>query len=269
MLSTPVLRRHLCALVRALRDERGYTLIELLVALVAGIIVTAAMGAIVVVTVHFSSNYADRVDVNQEGRIAMQKITQALNSSCVSSGVAPIVSTGSTGSYVTDGTHIYFYSAINSGVNTGNTIQDGPTITPALIEVAISGNSLVMNTYANTGGSAPAAANTNPWTFASTPTTTSTLLPYVAQTVSSGTTVPVFQYYGYTSGGSINTTPYTTTPALTAANAATTAEVAISYQTLPSDGFTTSHVAADITDQVVLRLTPASANTGVTNVPCS
>jgi Tfp pilus assembly protein PilW len=264
MLSAPVLRRHLCALARRLRDERGYTLIELLVASVAGIIVTAAMGAIVIVTFHFSSNYGDRVDVNQEGRIAMQKITQALDSSCVSSGVAPIISSGSTGSYVTDGTHIWFYSSTNSGVNTGSTIQDGPTITPALINIALSGGALVMNTYANTGGSAPSATNTNPWTFASTPAATFTLLPHVAQTGGSG---PVFQYYGYNSSGALNTTAYTTP--LSAANAALTAEVVINYQALPSDGFTTSHVAADIADEVVLRLTPASANTGVTNVPCS
>jgi hypothetical protein len=186
----------------------------------------------------------------------MEKITQALNSACVSSQVPPIVSTGSTGSYVTDGTHVYFYSSLT----------DGPTVTPNLIEVALSGGSLVMNTYANTGGSAPSATNQNPWTFSSTASPSFTLLPYAAQTVSAGNTVPLFQYYGYGSGGTISSTPYTTP--LSSANAATTAEVAVSFQALPSDNWSAGGRGVDLANSVVLRLTPASAASGATNTPC-
>jgi len=256
MTAQPSGRRWRQALARRLRDERGYTLIELMIASVAGIIVTAALGAIVISTVKFSSNSTDRVDANQEGAVAMEKITQALNSSCVASQVPPVVSTGATGSYVTNATQMYFYSSLT----------DGPVITPNLDEVALTNGQLVINTYANNGGSAPYATNANPWTFVSTAAPSLTLLPDATQTVNSSGTVPVFQYYGY-SGGTLSSTPFTTP--LSPANAATTSEVVISFRSLPSDNNTTTNRGADLTNSVVLRLTPASANTGATNIPCS
>ena len=256
MTAQPPGRRWRQALARALRDERGFTLIELLVAGLAGIVVTAALGAIVVTSVHFSSNYTDRVDANQEGRIAMEKITQALNSSCVASQVAPVVSTGSTGAYVTDDTHLYFYTSLT----------DGPVVTPNLDEVALAGTSLVINTYPYASGSAPYATNPNPWTFGSTGPTF-TLLPHATQSVSGGTTLPVFQYYGYTTGGAIASTAFTTP--LTTANAANTAKVVINFRAQPSDSNNTVNRSVDLSNSVVLRLTPASATTGATNIPCS
>jgi Tfp pilus assembly protein PilW len=257
MTAQPSGRRWRQALARRLRDERGYTLIELMIASVAGIIVTAALGAIVISTVKFSSNFTDRVDANQEGAVAMEKITQALNSSCVASQVPPVVSTGATGSYVTNDTQMYFYSSLT----------DGPVITPNLDEVALTNGQLVINTYAaNPGGSAPSPTNTNPWTFVSTAFPSFTLLPDATQTVNSSGTVPVFQYFGY-SGGTLSSTAYATP--LSAADAATTAEVVISFRSLPSDNNTTTNRGADLTNSVVLRLTPASANTGATNIPCS
>jgi Tfp pilus assembly protein PilW len=54
-----------------------------MVALLLGIIVSAATLAIVITSVHLTSNYDDRVDATQQGRDAMLKITQALNTSCV------------------------------------------------------------------------------------------------------------------------------------------------------------------------------------------
>ncbi|HEY7966570.1 MAG TPA: hypothetical protein VID68_06045, partial [Solirubrobacteraceae bacterium] len=188
--------------------------------------------------------------------IAMEKITQALSSACVASQVPPVVSTGATGNYVTDGTHLYFYTSLT----------DGPVVTPNLDEVALSGTSLLINTYSNTGGSAPSATNPNPWTFGATGPAF-TLLKYATQTVTGGTTVPMFQYYGYTAGGAISSTAYTTP--LSTANAATTAKVVVSFRSQPSDSNNTTNRSVDLANSVVLRLTPASAATGVTNTPCS
>ena len=130
-----------------LRSERGLTLIELMVALVLGIIVSAATLAIVITSVHLTSNYDDRVDATQQGRDAMLKITQALNSSCVAAGVAPILA-------ASDSNDVWFYSALS----------DSPTITPNEVEISLTGGSLVMNTYAYVSGAAPN------WVFAGTPT---------------------------------------------------------------------------------------------------
>ena len=84
--------------------------------------------------------------------------------------------------------------------------------------------------------------------------------------VSGGTTLPVFQYYGYT-GGAISGTPFTTP--LSPADAATTAKVVINFRAQPSDSNNTANRSVDLSNSVVLRLTPASATTGATNIPCS
>jgi prepilin-type N-terminal cleavage/methylation domain-containing protein len=224
-----------------LRSENGFTLIELMVALVLGIIVSAATLAIVITSVHLSSNYTDRVDATQQGTIAMEKITQALNSSCVASSVAPILS-------ASDANDVWFYSLLG----------DSPTIQPNEVEISYTGGSIVMNTYAYVSGTAPTS-----WTFSTTPTK----LVLVQNATQVGST-PIFQYYGYGSGGAISSTPYTLSTTLGATNAATTAEVAISFQGDPSgDDWTALGRPASFSDAVVLRLSPSSSSG--TNLPCS
>jgi Prokaryotic N-terminal methylation motif len=252
----------------ALRDERGFTLIELLVASLAGIIVAAATSAVVIASVHFSSNFGNRVDANQEGRVAMEKITQALNSSCVATGVTPLVGspapTGMVGGAVSgsDASDAVFYSSLS----------DTPTIEPNEVEISLTGTApsqqLVMYTYANTNtaGTAP------PWTFATTATPSGgfVLLPDAAQATINGAVQPVFQYYGYTSSGSINPTPFTTP--LSTTDAANTAEVTVSFEALPSNkgaNLSAKGAGANISDSVVLRLTPASSNPNGSNTPCT
>ena len=173
-------------LTARLRSEQGFTLIEVMVALMIGVVVSGATLAIVIVSVHLGSNYTDRVDANQQGRLAMEKITQALNSSCVTPNQAPILA-GSTGTSMT------FYS--------GDLTNDNPGAIPNQVTVSLASAQpapLLMTTQQLTG-TAPT------WTAASTPATVYTLAPSVAQTVSSGATVPLFQYYGYGSGGALAT----------------------------------------------------------------
>ncbi len=224
------------------RSESGFTLIELMVALVLGLIVSTATLAIVITSVHLSSNYNDRVDANQQGRVAMLKITQALNSSCVASAVAPILS-------ASDGNDVWFYSLLG----------DSPILNPNKVEISLTGGgSLVMTTYPYVSGSAPN------WVFSSTASSTFTLLQY-AQAIPS---TPVFQYFGYGSGGALSTTAYGTSPNL-GTNAATTAEVKINFVANPSDDWTALNRSASFSDAVVLRLATASGASTATNLPCT
>jgi prepilin-type N-terminal cleavage/methylation domain-containing protein len=223
-----------------MRSERGFTLVELMIAMVLGLIVSTATLAIVISSVHLSSNYSDRVDATQEGREALARITQALNSSCVASDIAPILATS-------DANDVWFYESLS----------DSPTITPNEVEISYTGGQLVMNTYANTGGSSPST-----WTF-STTATQSVLLPNAAQVGST----PIFQYFGYGSGGALSTTPYTLSSTLGSTNAATTAEIQINFQAIPTDKWTANGRPASFSDAVVLRLSPASSATS--NLPCS
>ena len=97
-----------------------------------------------------------------------------------------------------------------------------------------------------------------------------TLLPsvtYAPAVGGTGATGPIFQYYGYQTGGTVNATPFSTP--LSTANAATTAKVVISFRTIPADNFNAGVRATDLSDSVVLRLTPASSLAAATNAPCS
>ncbi|HEY7967753.1 MAG TPA: prepilin-type N-terminal cleavage/methylation domain-containing protein [Solirubrobacteraceae bacterium] len=261
------IRRDRCgqnAALRRLRDERGFTLIEMLVALVAGMIVSGAMAAIVIVSVHFNSNLTDRVDANQQGRVAMEKIVQALNSACVASDVPPVYSSGETTSVATpsDATHLFFVSSLT----------DGASINPNLVEVALTGGQLVMYTYTYVSGTAPSSTNTTPWAFSSSPASSFILLPHAAQTVSAGVTQPVFQYYGYPSGstGSAGTISVNENSGNgTLASGSAVAEVVISFSALPTDNGTATGRPTNLSDTVVLRLTPASSSTTAANAPCT
>jgi prepilin-type N-terminal cleavage/methylation domain-containing protein len=224
----------------AMRSESGFTLIELMVALVIGIVVSAATMAIVITSVHLSSNYNDRVDATQQGRVAMQKITQALNSSCVAT-VAPILS-------ASDANDVWFYTLLG----------DSPTIQPNKVEISYTGGSIVMTTYPYVSGTTPN------WVFSPTPSSTFTLLQY-AQAIPS---TPVFQYFGYGSGGALSTTAYSASPNL-GSNAATTAEVEVNFVANPSDNWTAQNRSASFSDAVVLRLGTASGASSATNLPCT
>jgi len=278
--------REYCARARRrLSGERGFTLIELLVALAAGIVVATAMGAIVVTSIHFGSSTADRIDANQQGRVAMEKITQALYSACVSNQAAPVISNGATGPVgnpaVSDGTHMWLYTAIPPSSVTGSTggtsgtgnVSDAATINPYLVEIYLANGALMETAYPWASGTAPAPANTNPWSFNWNAPSSFTLLEHVAQTpdpTNNNQPTPIFKYYGYTSPlGTLSTAAYSTTPSLGATNAGTTAEVTVSFRALPTDNWNALNRGSDLSDSVVLRLTPASSQANAANAPCT
>lgn len=228
-----------------LRGQDGFTLIEMMVAMVVGLIVSTATVAIVITSVHLTSNYDDRVEATQQGRTAMVAITQRLNSSCVVATVAPILA-------ASDANDVWFYSSF------GLAHPDLPTILPNRVEMSVTGNSLVMYTSANTGsGNTPAT-----WSFSAP--APFVLLANVAQVPST----PFFQYFGYGTAGALSTTAYPLATTL-GANAASTAEVAINFQAVPSNGWTALSRPASFSDAVVLRFSAASNASGAVNLPCS
>ena len=219
-------------------------MIELLVSLIAGGIISTASLYTVIVSLHFSSNYQDRIDSNQQGRVAMVRVMQVLDSACVAAQVPPVVA-GSTA------TKLVVYS----------NQSDAATIEPNLVTIQLTGGALTMGTQAWSSGAYPN------YSFSGT-TANFTLLPHAVQATLNGSgSQPVFQYYGYSAGGVLSTTPYAVP--LSAANAATTAEVAVAFQALPTDNWNSLGRGANFNDSAVLRLTPASGDSTASNAPCT
>ena len=225
-------------------SERGFTMIELLVALAAGGIIATASLYTVIVSIHFSSNYQDRIDANQQGRTAMTSVVQTLQSACVAPQVAPVVA-GSTA------TKLVVYS----------NQSDAATIEPNLVTIQLANGAFTMGTQAWSSGAYPN------YVF-SAQSTNFMLLPHAALATLNGTaSQPVFQYYGYSAGGVLSSTPYAVPLSVT--NASTTAEVVVAFEALPADALSNLGRGADFNDSVVLRLTPASGDATASNAPCT
>jgi prepilin-type N-terminal cleavage/methylation domain-containing protein len=267
----------------SLRCERGFTLVELLVAMALGIVVVSAVITTLNVTMAEATRTFTMIDATQRARPTLAKLQSELASACLTSGITPIEA-GSTAN------SLIFLSAF------GNAAQ--PTPIEHDITFSSSSGNLTDAVYAVTGGSAP------DWTFSSTPYATTTLLTAVSQ---SGTT-PVFQYFayqqapngsgGYYTDGAGN--PYMmlldgtssvpgTSPAvipaasplsdalpsgLSAVNAQAAAEVMITMRIGasggPDENTTISGASLNVTDSIVLRLTPPpnNAESGATFGPC-
>jgi prepilin-type N-terminal cleavage/methylation domain-containing protein len=259
-----------------LHDERGFTLIELLVATLAGLVVSAAALAIVVTSLHFSLNDGQRVDADQQGSVAMEKVVQALNSSCVVGvGISPVVgvtgtsgATGSLSAPPSSGNSITFYSSLSDApvINNPNEI---------VIYLSSANGPLDMATYGYVTG--PTGTTGLTGTYSTTPTSTFVLLPHAAapgSTPTHGSTTPIFTYSGYDPSAGTLTDQFPSSPTLGATSAAATAAVGINFQSQPSDGSNPANGSVDLSDAVTLRLTSVSnypnPSTGATNVsPCA
>jgi type II secretory pathway component PulJ len=226
--------------------EHGFTLVEMLVTLMTGMIVILATLSVLDISISESSRISERVDADQRGRLAMEKIIQDLHSSCTAYEANPVlagstaerlelVSQLSSAAYLTQVTkHVIVYNGAT------HTLTD---------ERYVSTNTLEQ-------------LNTE-WLFPElgSPTSKQTLLTGVYK---SGST-PIFQYYKY-AGSELSGTPLPASP-LGKEAANDTAEVTVSFTTAPTSERTTGGRAVELSDSAVLRYDPASA-TG-SNEPCA
>jgi prepilin-type N-terminal cleavage/methylation domain-containing protein len=247
--------------LRDLRQEHGFSLIELLVAIATGTVVMMALFTILDVTLHQTSTTFSRVDATQRARTTLEGVMSQLHSACFAQGVAPI-QPGSTS------TSLIFESATGNGVSL--------TPTEYEIDYNAAAHTLTETSFAATG------SNGTSWTFSSTPqpNTPKTLLTNVR---SAAFTYYAYQQVSYTDAAGnpymmlldgTNAVPGTNTipPAspqatpLSANTAMNTVEVAVTFTVGPetSSGLNSTSTAEDATtsDSAVLRLSPASNHAG-------
>src|SRR4051794_28138499 len=74
-----------------LRSERGFTIIEMLVASAIGVVVLLVLLNLLDATQTATSRVTARVDGTQRGRTAMEQVTQRLRSQTCVSSLTPII----------------------------------------------------------------------------------------------------------------------------------------------------------------------------------
>lgn len=230
-----------------LRDQRGLTLIELLVAMIAGLVVSLAAFSILDTSLSQSARIADRVSADQRGRTAMEKIMLKLHSSCVAAKTTP-VEPGS------EANKLLIISQTGSEASFSKVL---------LHKVYLEKGNLIDAAYPNTG--AKPAPN---WEFSGAPESTQTLLTGVTQSESSEKTlIPIFQYYRY-EGSALSKTALSTP--LKEKEAEETAAIVVSFTTTPESGTADKRAgerSVNLTDTAVLRFSPASPS--ASNLPCA
>lgn len=231
-------------------DERGFTLVELLVAMAVGMIVLLATFNLIDAGTHSTGRIAARVEANQRARPVMQRIMDQLHSSCVADNVTPIMA-GSTA------TQMQFLS------KSGNTAS----ITPDMHVITLAGTTMTDATYKASPTTPIITPSSTSWTFAATPASTREVLTGVAPAMTGSPSVatPLFQYYAYVSG-QLSATPLAVP--LTAATAKTAAAVTVSFAATPTAARDDSHRAVTLSDTATLRLSAPDEDATVTELPC-
>jgi Tfp pilus assembly protein PilW len=211
-----------------LTDERGTTLVELLVGMAMGSIVMVGLTMVVIVTLHGNSRVDARVEATQNARVAVSKIMEDLHSACVAPQVTPVMEHSS-------GMKLIFMHAAS-----GEAAKPGPI--PVKSEIFYSGTTLKQIDRAETG------VVNGVYQFEGTPQE-STLLSNVGPPAGAET----FTYFKFKEGeaGTKLKMP------LEKSGAAETIRVQVALVAEPrSNSVHDTQAAATVSDSAVLRLTP-------------
>jgi Tfp pilus assembly protein PilW len=224
-----------------IRDERGSSMVELLVGLAMGMIVLVGLTMTIIVTLHGTSRVDARVEATDNARVAVTRIMEELHSACVSPQIAPVQEKSSGNSL------IFWHAAA------GQTTAVEPL--PVKSKITYSGGTLTQTDYAQTGGTSPN------WVF-STTGSERRLLSNVAP--AAGSSVP-FSYYKYESGSLVRLAAAELSK--TEAEAVIVVKVALAASPR-STPVADAGAAATVQDSATLRLTPPSFNEGASALPC-
>jgi prepilin-type N-terminal cleavage/methylation domain-containing protein len=152
------------------RDESGFTLVELLVAMAIGTVVLFASFMLVDASAPLAQKTQDRVDAAQRGRLALEIIGAELRSQvCMPGAVPPILPT------VSDASNAWFY---------GNN-QDENSL-PQLHHIYLQGTAIKEETWQGTGKQTDVK-------FPNLPTATRTLIDPISLVAG----VPLFRFFGF------------------------------------------------------------------------
>lgn len=231
--------------MRAIRDEGGFTLVELLMTMLTSLVVMSAIVMMLTASLRNQDRINKRVDASQRVRPVMTHIIQELHSACIAPRMTPVIGDGTTNG--STGTRISFLS------------KSGATVipTPDLHVISLTAGTLSESVFPATGGTQP-----GPWTFSATASSSTQLLTQVAAPASG-----MFQYYDFVNG-QVDTSP--TAVPLSATDAGKTAIVKVTMSSSPTKGVSTFDPGSPlvVSNSADLRLENAGQFPNQDNLPC-
>jgi prepilin-type N-terminal cleavage/methylation domain-containing protein len=229
--------------MRRLREQDGFTLPELLVAITVAMVVSLAAFSLIEFVMKQTGQATGRIDATQRGRIAMETITRQLRSQvCLPSGTPSMVNRTSN---VSDADDVSFFVDFHDGSD--------PAIAPDLHTVSFDAANRQIVESDIVGGK-----NANPVVdlpYTGTPVKKTLLTDVVA--LPDGT--PVFRYYAF--DGTALPSP------VTAANLKKIAQIKIAFMALPSRGKPTDRGTVVFQDQIFVRA--VDPNVAIPNPTCA
>jgi Tfp pilus assembly protein PilV len=199
------------------RREDGFSLMELLVAMVTGGVILTALMSIFLAGIKGTTNTQDRLDSQQRGRTAMDRVTTLLSSQvCLDAATPPIVPTASTDSSVT------FYGDLLGASNT-----------PRKYTLTWDATAKTLTEYSYNGtGTLPAKI-----TWPGTPSATRQLATNVwpARNDANTADLPIFSYYRFEADGTVNpANPIAASSGIAATDSDDVVEVIANFRVLPA-----------------------------------
>jgi Tfp pilus assembly protein PilW len=238
--------------IAALGDNAGFTLIELLVGMLSAIVVTGALFAILIVSLHQTARISGHVQATQLGRITMARMVDELHTACIAKEFTPVQKESSENKLI-------FVSGFGQEAVLKKAYKHE-------IVFSSSESTLVETTSASNGGEWP---NFN-WEATGK---TARIGEYISKT---GTTA-VFQYFKYapssTSTGAVTTlkpvelTKEEEAKGLSATNAKEVAAVLITYTAGAAEA-KQYKPTIDLSSQVTFAFSAPSAETPIVAKPC-
>jgi len=233
--------------IARLRQEEGFTLMEVLMATLVGFVVLAATMGLLESTVKLNTGVMGKTDAMQRGRLAMDKITQQLRSQVCLDLDNPAILLGGTSDSVS------FYADFSSA--DGKKPPQKRTLT-----LDTTKRSITSQIFKTT------VLKPLPTSYPASPSAVDPVLENVGPAKdSAGATLPFLTYYAYqTVNGHPEPTQLLTTP-LNKAAAARVARIDINFSVRPT-GAKNDKQAVSVSDQIVAR--HADPNLSVPDPAC-
>src|ERR1700733_1597371 len=236
-----------------LRSEHGFTLMETLVAMVAGILVAFAATMLLRVSLEQTERASDYVQASQLGRTALTRIVDELNSACLEAGDTPVLASSTPETLIFNDAFSKEAEIPNSQIQKHEIIWNSASGTLTDKKYIVTSKSGMEYLY-------------------STATETK-----IGTHIAKNEPEPIFRYYKYNTAATSSTetgvAPFTEIALAAKAGLSTTqaeevASVQISFRALPTNGKIGAGRSLDLRNQVTFAFSAPIAEPTITDQPC-